>query len=109
MVENIFPAIQDPQTFEKELQTQFSLDLMGTKNVICNEYGTNFITRFDLTDLKAKSTYLYARILLFKELTNPRNCSTSADPCNKNVHLASCIFPDLWTSCLIVNLQKNNK
>jgi hypothetical protein len=57
-----------------------------------------------------KKIYLYFGIFLFKEPTNTRNGSTSSDACYKYIHLASCIFPDFWTSCVIVylHIEHNN-
>lgn len=53
-----------------------------------------------------KKFHLYFGIFLFKELSNPSYGSSCTNTSNKNVHLASCVFPDLRTSCLIVYLQE---
>ena len=53
-----------------------------------------------------KISYLDIRIAFFEVTTSSRNSPTGANPCNKYVHLAFCIFPYLRASGFIVNLKK---
>lgn len=58
--------------------------------------------------LSEKSYYLDIRIKFFQIATNTWNGSTSSNPSNKYVNFAFCIFPNLRTSGLIMNLQRES-
>ena len=75
------------------------------ENIFPNIQGNHIHKIEDKYPIWFGKIYLYFRILLFKEPTNTRNSSTSSNACYKYIHLASCIFPNFWTSCFIVYLH----